>query len=315
MSVNTTNKVVINRINDVYYIQINGGTTERLGTYLGSTFNETTVLGASIDGNGNPWRYFKGTLSNITIIASEAESYTIQFNANGGTGTMNNQDFFYANTQNLNSNLFIRNGYIFRGWNTKSDGSGTFYENNQSVRNLTNTENDIVDLYAMWAEAEYQYNGEYVFTGSNYLDTGIYLFSEGILDKDFDISFEIVSRDTTTFQATIMSAMDESGSPWPGIVYRVQSANEDNLAANVNGSIKTDKKYNKNGINKVMIKRRSGVIYVNFNDGTDERLLDMTSLTTTFDSPLIFGCSLDGSGNPQRYFTGKLKNMSVLIYE
>lgn len=41
----------------------------------------------------------------------------------------------------------------------------------------------------------------------------------------------------------------------------------------------------------------------------------MPSLPTPFDSPLVFGCSLDGSGNPQRFLTGTLKNMSVKVYE
>ena len=58
-----------------------------------------------------------------------------------------------------------------------------------------------------------------------------------------------------------------------------------------------------------------GVLYISFNDGADEQLLDMTSQTSTFDSPLTFGCSLNGSGNPQRYFTGTLKNMNVKLYE
>ena len=68
-------------------------------------------------------------------------------------------------------------------------------------------------------------------------------------------------------------------------------------------------------MNKEVLKRRNGILYVNFNDGEDEQLLDMTYLKTPFDSPITFGCSLNGSGNPQRYFKGTLKNMSVKIYE
>ena len=75
------------------------------------------------------------------------------------------------------------------------------------------------------------------------------------------------------------------------------------------------KKYNKNGINKVSIKRRSGILYVSFNDGADERILDMTSFTASFMSPTVFGCSLTGDGTPQRNFTGTLRNMNVKIYD
>ena len=35
----------------------------------------------------------------------------------------------------------------------------------------------------------------------------------------------------------------------------------------------------------------------------------------TFDSPVTFGCSLNGSGNPQRYFKGILKDIHVIVYE
>ena len=41
----------------------------------------------------------------------------------------------------------------------------------------------------------------------------------------------------------------------------------------------------------------------------------MTNLIRTFNVPLTFGSSLNGNGNPQRYFNGALKNMRVIIYE
>jgi len=58
----------------------------------------------------------------------------------------------------------------------------------------------------------------------------------------------------------------------------------------------------------------SGILYVSFDDGEDVKLLDMTSLTKPFDIPLTFGCSLSGAGNPQRYYTGTIKDMNIKIY-
>ncbi len=112
-----------------------------------------------------------------------------------------------------------------------------------------------------------------------------------------------------------MSAIDETGSPWPGVVYRIKNNSYDQIAANVTTSKKIQKDYNNSNIEKVIIKRRSGMLYVNFNDGDDELLLDMTSLNAAFDAQVVFGCSLNGSGNPQRYFIGTLKNMYVKLYE
>ena len=41
----------------------------------------------------------------------------------------------------------------------------------------------------------------------------------------------------------------------------------------------------------------------------------MTRLLKTFDVPLTFGSSLNAKGNPQRYFKGTLRNMSVTIID
>ena len=39
---------------------------------------------------------------------------------------------------------------MFRGWNTKTDGSGTSYADKASVKNLSSTNRDTVMLYAQW---------------------------------------------------------------------------------------------------------------------------------------------------------------------
>ncbi len=73
-------------------------------------------------------------------------TYTITFNGNGGNGTMSSQTFTQGVTQNLNSNIFTRNGYTFSGWNTSSNGSGTSYADNQSITITGN-----MTLYAQWS--------------------------------------------------------------------------------------------------------------------------------------------------------------------
>ena len=83
-------------------------------------------------------------------------TYTVQFNGNGSTsGSMSNQSFTYATAQNLTDNAFTRTGYTFAGWNTKADGSGTSYINQQSVNNLTTTNGGTVTLYAQWTANTY----------------------------------------------------------------------------------------------------------------------------------------------------------------
>lgn len=129
------------------------------------------------------------------------------------------------------------------------------------------------------------------------------------------ISFEIVSRNTATGQATLMSCMDETGAPWPGVVYRIKDASNDQLSTNSNNSTKVENNYLNENITKVSIKRENHILYMAFNDEDYEQIIDMTQIVKTFRVPLTFGASLNAKGNPQRYFKGTLKNMEVHIID
>lgn len=124
-------------------------TTLKVATKTGYTFggwykeaactNKVTSLGAT--------EY----TANITLYAQwKANTYTVAFNANGGTGSMSNQSFTYGQSQSLTANAFTRTDYAFKNWNTKSDGTGTSYTDQQSVSNLTAENGATVTLYAQW---------------------------------------------------------------------------------------------------------------------------------------------------------------------
>ena len=74
--------------------------------------------------------------------------YTLAFNANGGTGTMNDQSFMYNVAQKLTANSFTYSGHAFQGWATTADGPKV-YDDRQSVSNLADTI-ATVTLYAKW---------------------------------------------------------------------------------------------------------------------------------------------------------------------
>ena len=89
--------------------------------------------------------------ADITLYAKWAPiTYTVSFDKNSGSGTMNSQTFTYDAAQNLTANSFTRTGYTFNSWNTKADGSGDSYTNSQSVKNLASTNNATITLYAQW---------------------------------------------------------------------------------------------------------------------------------------------------------------------
>ena len=89
--------------------------------------------------------------SNITLYAIWSPiSYTVKFDSNGGTGKMDGMKFTYDTSSKLNKNVFEKDGYEFKEWNTKADGVGTSYKDEEEVKNLTNKENEEVTLYAIW---------------------------------------------------------------------------------------------------------------------------------------------------------------------
>lgn len=113
-----------------------------VGWYNSSDTQQTTNKTLSINPTADAtyYAYYK------------ANQYTIQFNANGGLGTMSNQSYAYGVSQALTANAFTRTGYTFAGWNTKADGTGTSYTDKQSVSNLSSTDGATITLYAQWAE-------------------------------------------------------------------------------------------------------------------------------------------------------------------
>ena len=77
-------------------------------------------------------------------------SYIIAFDANGGSGYMNNLMCTYDVALQLTGNTFTKTNCRFASWNTSADGSGTSYDNLAQVTNLSSTEGTTVTLYAQW---------------------------------------------------------------------------------------------------------------------------------------------------------------------
>ena len=82
--------------------------------------------------------------------------YTVNYNANGGSGTMTSHTrWIYSDSggSTIKTNTFTREGYIFDGWNTKSDGSGRAVEDGATLNYgdaLSMKKDDTVTLYAQW---------------------------------------------------------------------------------------------------------------------------------------------------------------------
>ena len=78
-------------------------------------------------------------------------TYTVKFDANGGSGEMGSQTFTYDVEQALTANTFTREDCTFAGWAVKADGNAT-YADMAKVKNLTAEDKATVTLYAVWNE-------------------------------------------------------------------------------------------------------------------------------------------------------------------
>ena len=91
------------------------------------------AAGASYDFTSDETVYAQWTVS----------TYTVTFDANGGSGAMTGQ--VAASSTGLTTNTFTRDGFNFAGWNTAADGSGTGYAAGASY-DFTSDET----VYAQW---------------------------------------------------------------------------------------------------------------------------------------------------------------------
>lgn len=71
------------------------------------------------------------------------DNYTITFDANGGEGTIQDINAYYATEIEIPTCSFTRDGYEFIGWNTSADGKGI-------ICNRTITLHSNMTLYAQW---------------------------------------------------------------------------------------------------------------------------------------------------------------------
>ena len=102
-------------------------------------------LNESGEGAGPAWTF------SSTAVETAAQPgdfrQTVRFDANGGTGSMDDQPVTYGDTAALAKNAFTRDGYAFTGWNTAADGTGTAYADAAS---FTAQQIPPVTLYAQW---------------------------------------------------------------------------------------------------------------------------------------------------------------------
>ena len=109
------------------------------GTVTGYTFAGWTPNQITADMTG----------AQTVSAAWRANGYSIVYNANGGTGTMDATGAEYDSEATVALNGFVRTGYRFVGWATNETGE-VVYAAGQPVTNLTAQADGVVTLYGVW---------------------------------------------------------------------------------------------------------------------------------------------------------------------
>lgn len=105
------------------------------------------------DGSGTTIQLTDVVTATITIYAqwqAGQTTGTISYDANGGSGTMDNQTAPVGQTVQLASNTFTRTGYTFSGWATSANGA-VVYQNQATITMPTS-----LALFAVWAQSQYK---------------------------------------------------------------------------------------------------------------------------------------------------------------
>ena len=145
-----------------------------VGKDVFTIFNYPNIVPTIVSGNvldkvnyteddTSPWR----RRAVMFVDSYEADLVScVRFYANGGSGTPVNPIFATGNARiKIPACTFTKNGYLFTGWNTKVDGSGTNYKANYSTYGRPKK------LYAQWkksrCEVTFMLNGGTLAYGSN----------------------------------------------------------------------------------------------------------------------------------------------------
>ena len=135
---------------------LNANAYSRMGyRFVGWATDSTATSATYTDGQAvqNLITEHKGTL--VLYAVWQANSYTVNFDANGGSGSMEAEFFSYDEAKALTENSFVRAGYTFVGWSTASETTNVKYTNGQEVENLISTHEGEMTLYAVWQANQY----------------------------------------------------------------------------------------------------------------------------------------------------------------
>lgn len=122
----------------------------------------------SCSSSSSPCSGTMGTSAVTKTLTASRKTYTISYNANGGTGAPSSQTKTYGITLTLSNTKPVKIGYPFLGWTINSNGTGTLYQPGGSFTTNANT-----TLYAKYSTTLTNYTVylDVIDTGESYQNT------------------------------------------------------------------------------------------------------------------------------------------------
>lgn len=311
--------------------------------YSGDMFKNCTSLvggkGTIYDENhiDKEYAHIDGGTSNPGYFTSNITEYTVTFNGNGGTAS---QDSITVEDGEEIAELPTaeRENYEFDGWYTGiTDGV--------KVTKPYTPSGDIT-LYAHWRDSfstVFSQVGACVFhkkqegniTGDEcqkyhnvkYIDTGIKLYSEENIKKDYEIGFTIdhylaSEQDENIFQQTLMNTKLE-GSGYPGLVFRrsnIDKTNDYEFASRRTSTENSAIHPHCVDVTSVKIYRiynsdKVAEIFYSINNEPKIKINDLSEFNPVFNLSVWFGAGPKNEAATQahRYFNGTLSNMYIKL--
>lgn len=126
--------------------------TPGTGRHLGS------VSGVSPTNTTGPWSLTLKAAATV-VFKTAWNTYTIAYNANGGSGAPGNQTKTYGTNLTLSSTVPTRVGYNFLGWSTSSTATSATYAAGATLStDLSTSQGVTVTLYAVWQHKKVSVN-------------------------------------------------------------------------------------------------------------------------------------------------------------
>lgn len=275
---------------------------------IGNASNNTLILD-TIGNVNSQVKNIPTTVTNIRLVRINDKLY---YSLNGQTfleiDNYTNSTSYSNNPVIFGADLDANGDYTKKFDGVLSNMSVRFISNSATIASYQPTHGQLATIYSQ--------SGPTVFDGTNDIDLNVKLFDFDSYDKDFEISFNIDSIDSSCVKqaALVNSKYENQQAGYPGFVYRLDSNKaklELTAAKATSGNLYA---VNKENVQSVKIARRNMILYASINGETERQVYSFTGFKDFFSTKLTIGSAgPDGNGGLFRPFKGVLSDIVVKL--